>query len=222
MAACKPSKFSAARKPDAACARACMCHDQHQIHITSSLTSNGGLPTMHSYARMPVAHTSTFSSYARMPFILSSVRVICGPSWVSDDWFASTCMRASFCYVHQQGRQGVICGFMPGCRQPDQTRARCTSGLPLVRQMLQRACKCVMRQTLACHKPDLAHLRRHVVEGAGAREGQLLVRLDGQPEVPQLERQPCREEDVLRLDVPAAPGGALTAAAQSGNWSSIA
>ena len=57
-------------------------------------------------------------------------------------------------------------------------------------------------------QPDQAHLGRHVVEGAGAREGQLLVRLDGQPKVAQLERQRCCEEDVLRLDVPTQSDGA--------------
>ena len=56
-----------------------------------------------------------------------------------------------------------------------------------------------------CMKGRGAHLRSHVVEGAGAREGQLLVCPDGQAEVAQLEFQGCCQEDVLWLDVPAHP-----------------
>ena len=56
-----------------------------------------------------------------------------------------------------------------------------------------------------CKMGSYAHLGSHVVEGARASEGQLLVCPDGQAKVAQLELQRRRQEDVFRLDVPAHP-----------------
>ncbi len=49
-------------------------------------------------------------------------------------------------------------------------------------------------------KPRRPDLWRHVVEGARARDGPLLVRVDGQPEIGELDAG-GGDQDVLRLDV---------------------
>ena len=70
--------------------------------------------------------------------------------------------------------------------------------------LTRRASSASMASYETSHRPagvQEADLGRHVVEGAGAGDRALLVRVDGQPEVGELDAG-TGHQDVLRLDVP--------------------
>ena len=74
----------------------------------------------------------------------------------------------------------------------------------------QRSARARCPHAVSCRvagSPPAAHLGRHVVQSAAAREGQLLCGPDGEPQIAHLELGAARQENVLRLDVPAAQGG---------------